>query len=93
MSRLSEISERIDAEIAGLPAARFTYLERRDFERAITDLRARLGVECDADIRDIDNGVMVKLAGIRAHSTMGLIGALRNWQVAARRRLEERQAS
>ncbi len=44
-------------------------------------LSARFGGASDA--------AAVSIHGIRATSTMGMVGALRNWQTAARRRLEQ----
>jgi hypothetical protein len=47
----------------------------------------QLSYERGARINDAWDGTTVMLAGIRASSTTGLAGALRNWRIAARKRL------
>ena len=53
---------------------------------AKAEVAARLE-KLGAGIRDVNGGTALRFAGIRAHSTMGLEGAISNWLKAARKRL------
>lgn len=98
--RIPGLIVKLEARIAALP--RFNGIVDADgldaLHAAVSDLCTELteypefGGEGAAIERGSD-GVRVALAGIRAHSTMGEVGALQNWITAAKRRLELRAAS
>lgn len=54
---------------------------------AVTALASELATAEGAAIRESGSAMSVRLAGIRATSTMGLLGALSNWRAAAQKRI------
>lgn len=61
---------------------------RAAMERCAEDLTASVG----ARINDRWDGCRVRIAGVSSTCTAGMAGALRNWTVAARRKLEATSA-
>lgn len=58
-----------------------------DYREAVAALVEELTVTEGAVIREIGDVSSVRLAGIRATSTQGILAALHNWRVAVDRKL------
>ncbi len=81
----------IKAELNKLPAPDHSTPEARaDRQKAKAAMIATIEQSLPkAKINDKWNGATVSIAGIRASSTSGIVGALHNWIAAARRRLDQ----
>lgn len=85
---LVRLCKRIAGELEALPSGSWSnaeFVQRRQAELAA--IGDRLVEEEGATISPRSDGTMIRLAGIRGHSTMGLAGALQNWRTAAQRRI------
>lgn len=99
---LERLIRRLDEEIAAIeekagPMPEFSVATfevrskwHRDYHGAFFDLAQTLITEERARINTTaPDGHTIRMAGIRSSSTSGWAGALRNWQRAARKKLEE----
>lgn len=78
-----------EAEIGPIPDGHRTGQAYWDRRRAVMGRCADLLKETlGARIDDRWDGCSVKIAGVRSTCTAGMSGALKNWTVAAKRRLE-----
>lgn len=59
----------------------------RRYQDALAALAADLAASEGAAIRSAGDNTSIRLAGIKATSTQGLIGALGNWRAAAEKRM------
>lgn len=85
---LARLSRLIAEKRDGLPPC--DYSDRdvwRRYDEARTALAADLEATEGAVIRSSGDNTSIRLAGIRATSTQGLIGALGNWRAAAQKRI------
>ena len=85
VDRLTGLVAVVDARLNGLP--KFDFAHRTDYEAAVADMERRLRDDQGAVITATSEGIRVSLGGIRAHSTTGLVSALRNWLGQARVKL------
>lgn len=79
----------IQSEIDGLPV--FNYDDRGPYAAALADVKGRIEKRGAVIVLD-RRGATIKLAGVKASSTSGLGGALRNWRAGAGRALDKQAA-
>ena len=82
---LVRLLELVETRLGRLPA--FTYETRLERRKAEQELEYDLEQQEGARFGAVSGGYTVSLAGIRTSSTMGNDSALRNWVVAARKRI------
>lgn len=96
MSDLQRLIDLVDEKLAALPKlnSRSTSAEWRDHGVRLVD------VVCDLEEKegarengDYGRGYRLTMAGVTATCTSGRHGLLRNWQNAARKRLEKEQGA
>lgn len=87
---LLQLVDHIDRELKAMTAALGPSDHSSEFWTRQREATARLGeqlkVSIGMRIHDKWDGCRVILAGISSTSTTGLVGALHNWMIAARRR-------
>lgn len=74
------------AALDGMPD--FSWERREAYDRALAELVAALEKR-GAVIDRRHDGTRVRLGGVNAHSTTGVVGALRNWHGGAGRALDK----
>lgn len=84
--RLPALIDLAQGLIDALP--RYDYDRPEPYRRRVQTLEAALGAK-GAMFRQTGDGKQMKLAGVRASSTSGTTGMIRNWIGAARRKVEE----
>lgn len=85
-AQLSKLRGAVKAELDGLP--KLSYEKRDQYDRAEKAMLKRLEDGHGAKVDRRYDGTRVRMAGVTAHSTTGLVGALRNWIAGAERALD-----
>lgn len=94
MTTLQEVQARVAELLEDAERAAGTYADdpsgwharhRFEMERVKIMLKDGFG----ASFSDQWDGARVRIAGVRSSSTSGVAGALRNWLIASRKRIEQ----